>query len=186
MSSPTPWVNRRFSSSVNEEVEEGPAPNAMLVPDMEEYAGLNIPYRGTEMHGVDPRFTTLPPDEETEGGVAYVVPPDEEKPDPDPVPVRIVQESSDEYDDWHTDQMMVSAKAIQIVGRDRRRSSLTIKNLSTTNTLYVGKEQAATNYAMGFPIDPGSELSLSSTEAVWGRSGDGEMLIAILVETTVG
>ncbi len=168
-----------------QETDEGPRPGTAIKPIPETYAGQNFPYRGTETHGVDPIYDVEPPPEQWEGGMVPVSVAEPEEPQK-VIPVRIVEESSEEYDDWATGQADIGVNPTQIVGRNPRRSSLKIRNLSATVVVYVGKDMGGANFFSGWPIDPGDSLDLNSTEAVFGRAVTGTVIVAILQEFTVG
>lgn len=140
-------------------------------PVPEEYEGVNFPYRGTEQHGVP-----VPPNakydtrefeyEQPDTKVGYL-PEDKE---PDPIPVRIVQESARERLEWRCIQGSVGDAPVPIVDRLEARRSLAVKVMpDSPNGVYVGPTQDVKPYT-GFYVAPGEKVELRSTERVWAIS----------------
>lgn len=142
-------------------------------PVKEKVVGTVFPYRGMESHGVAPNQE--PP--------AYIDdqwPEDTEAPhyepgptDYDPLPVKIVQESSQERSMFRTNQMPVAAnQPTPILSRQDARDKVTIRvPASLTNPIFIGPDENV-NVITGYRIDAGGEITLKTTEEVWAI-GDG-------------
>lgn len=151
-------------------------------PVTEGRTGPNFPYRGAETHGVDPRNDPYTRTTEILPEVEPVF--SEPPPRIDPVPVIIHSSSSAEINTWHATQVPVNTNPAQIIGRDPQRKSVTLRNLSGTNTVYIGR-QFGIDYNTGYPLDPQKDVTIHTTEEVWGISVDIQCLVAVLVESTV-
>lgn len=151
-------------------------------PVTEGRTGPNFPYRGAETHGVDPRNDPWTRTTETLAEVPPVF--DEPPASITPIPVIIHSSSSAEINTWHATQVPVNIQPAQIVGRDPQRRSVTLRNLSGTNTVYIGR-QFGIDYNTGYPLDPQKDVTIHTTEEVWGISVDIQCLVAVLVESTV-
>jgi hypothetical protein len=145
---------------------------------MEDYAGDNHPYRGTENHGVadtakphDPDVYGLNDDEPDGIPVSVLV---HEEKTPDPVPVRIVTEYKKEIHRFGTDRVVLdfttannaANRPVEIVGRSENRTSIKLRNMDPTNWVYIGgtREEVAMR---GYPITPGSDVTLSAEEPIF-------------------
>jgi hypothetical protein len=150
-------------------------------PRAEDHAGDNNPYRGTENHGV---AQTVDPVSVPGYDGTIPVEYDEEKAEPDPVPVRIVEgRTAREIKEWRVDLFTLNrVDAQRIANRMDNRTSLKIVNAGP-NTAFVDRHN---NTVGGIPLTTGGELSLDSTAEVWGRVANGETAsLRILVEYTV-
>ena len=141
-------------------------------PQKERVAGTVFPYRGVENHGVAPNQE--PP--------AYIDdqwPEDTEAPhyepgptDYDPLPVKIVQESSNERMMFRTNQMPVKAnEPTPILSRQDARRNVTIRLPSLSNSIWIGPDENV-NRVTGYQLEADRELTLRTTEEVWAI-GDG-------------
>lgn len=138
-----------------------------IPPVPEDYAGYNLPYRGIETHGVEPNAEPqrTPGYEEGRPTVYEAVPQDQE-----PVPVRIVQEESDEQPKFSTARTHVVAgrQPMQLLGRDEDRYRLLIANRSVDKHVYIGakSEYVAGN---GYQLDAGTDVELgrAASHEVW-------------------
>lgn len=164
-----------------------PSPAGPLVaeiPEPEHVQGRNFAYRGYETHGVavpPSVHETEYPDAWDEQDVEEVLAPEKEI---EATPVRIVQYGSREMQDWRSGQTVVSTVAL-LVSRNERRKLVRIRNLSATIALYIGNT-LGTSTISGYPIPANSELTINTTEEVYGVSGDGNVLsVAIIQEITV-
>jgi hypothetical protein len=171
----------------NQDVEDGVRPGSVVKPIPEVYEGHNFPYRGTETHGVSPLYTNEVPPEQQEGGMVPVQfhADQENKPVYD---VRIVQESDKEFETWRTDQITVAdANPVQIANRNKRRTSLTIKNLDAALTLYVAPNIMSAKATLAWPIGPGGTFALAVSDRVFAFSPTGAPIaVAIWAEYTTG
>lgn len=117
-----------------------PAPERPTAPLMERYAGTNIPYRGIQQHGVDAEveYPDMPDfSDESEEYADYPT----EVP---PVPVIVVNESAEEHKRFRVMNFKTpglngdpgtfdNVRAIQVLGRDMNRTSVTITYHGTAN-----------------------------------------------------
>jgi len=152
------------------------------VPDT--YGPTVFPYRGSEQHGV-------PMDVQTTLQDQWVVDPVDaaevlhEAPEHEPIPVRIVTESSREIKDWRTGQTVVTGSPSLIAGRNDRRSVVRIKNCSATVAVYVGNTLGVSTIS-GYPIAANGELAISTSEEVYGISADTtSVYVAVIQEVSV-
>lgn len=168
-----------------QEVDDGPNPSFLVEPIAEEFPGQVYPYRGTESHGVDQAFTPEPSPDEWEGGSVVI---DTTPPEPEKVqPVRIVEKTSTEYDSWSVTRDNVADAPVMIVGRNRRRKQVTIRNLHAADTLMIGTANSSSLAGTGFPIPAGTERVISATEPVWAVSVTvNQIPVAMLTEFTAG
>lgn len=160
-----------YAVSDNQEVDEGPAPGWQLKPIPERYAGVNIPYRGTETHGVDPLFVVEPHPDEVEGGMVPIIMPSDEPPRP-VQDVRIVKEGPKEIIEWRAYQGTCGGSANILVGRMDSRISFRLKNLSADKRLIVGGDNNLSRF-MGWPVAPDAEFTVDADTEVYGISEDG-------------
>lgn len=139
-----------------------------IKPVPEKYKGVNFPYRGIEMHGVDvPEGTEYDTREfqyPEDDGKAEILPAPIE---PDPIPVKVVTETARERLDWRAARFSVNTRAQQVLGRHDKRKAVRIRNHSETEAIYIGNDAGMQAYT-GFMIPPGEELyPFHSTEDVW-------------------
>lgn len=155
-----------------------------LTPVIDEIAGVNLPYRGNVDHGVksDEVENTDESHYWTGRPVEYA---EEPKEDAEPIPVRIVNLGSREVKHFHVARYSIDNKAAQMVaGRSEQRTSLKITNLSTTETIFVGPNPNVSTYADGYPLGPGKDFSLVTTEPVYAIGTVTPSDIAVLSERT--
>lgn len=136
-----------YSTYHGEEVN--PVPE-YVNPRVESTAEPFLPYRGTQMHGVDPGRIQPVQDEDSEGGKVITgsfVPPEE---DINPVPVRIVGAAATEYKQFRTYQATVTDTPTMVVGQKLGRSLAAI-TIVGGSIVYLGPDSnlRSTN---GFPI----------------------------------
>jgi len=161
--------------------KDHPVPEA---PVAEAYEGMDFvnPYRGMEQHGVTPtgHWHDIDPDK-GEDSVRY----DEPEPVPDPIPVRIVQESKEEYKDWTVRRdFAIPVNAARIIQRNLHRTKATIKNIGTA-VIYIGPEPF-NNSQMGYPIAVNGEFTYDQQGDVWAMTDDAaSQPVAILAEYSV-
>jgi hypothetical protein len=148
-----------------------------------------LPYRGVETHGVAlTGQVDVNPNEADYGTTVGVVlePPEKH---PDPVPVVIVSEDTGAgaLKTWRVVREYArAATPRRILGQDDTRTSVKVRNLHATDTLYVGPDTFVT-ISQGYPIPPGTEFSLSdAVTTIWALTGStNDIDIAILVEFTI-
>jgi hypothetical protein len=149
------------------------------VPDTP--AGENIPYRGVVDHGVaydQPELT-----DEAHYHMGREVEYEPEMQEPTPIPVRIVREGEREIRTIQTSHVTLAAGegSRQILGRDDRRTSVRIKNLGVDNA-FIGNMNVS-QYS-GWRLDADAlEITLSTTEPVYGLCPTGSAELQMLVET---
>lgn len=156
-------------------------------PIPENYEGTNQAYRGIETHGVPP--TGKPRDVQVEYSdgtrpIVYDPPPQ----DPDPIPVKIVNEGPNERRDFRTRQSPVNPLSIaqQLVGANDSRTSVKFRNTHATLLVYISHDAniAAFN---GYPLVAGAELQLNTESDVWALNPDATntVTVAVLEEFSV-
>lgn len=164
-------------------------------PVIEEHTGDVFPYRGTETHGVDPVVPSAAVPGH-DGSVA--VPTKPAPPEHEPVPVRIVQNDTDEIRDWAPRSIpILPGQKIRLVGRNKRRSKITIYNFSEWHNdffdpgnyiLWVGRDANVSQFA-GVPLPANGNISISTTEEVWiwnnPETGDVPAYVDAVEEFTV-
>ena len=151
-----------------------------IAPVPENYVGDNIPYRGVVNHGVpvdEPFIETDELEEEENPPTEYVPPVDEQ----DPVPVKIVQETSRERVYWRANGYTIGTIPICVLSRNDRRKRAEIRNVigiaGGATTLHVAHSQDKVGWTFGNPEfdniivgSGGQPIVLYSTEAVWVSS----------------
>jgi hypothetical protein len=164
-------------------------PPQRVTPVPERAVGEVFAYRGTEQHGVAPttHFHDVPPIDET-----VDVHVEEQPPEQAPVPVRIVYEHSNERRDWRAVNVPVAGGAVGatpstlIVGRNRSRTALRVKNTHATDIVYIGSSESV-NAATGYPLAAGESITLDSARDgdVWGVPiGVNTVPVAIIMQYT--
>jgi len=155
-------------------------------PVPEHYKGVNFPYRGIELHGVevpeDAHYDTREFQYEEQEPTEYMSP----EPEPEPVLVKVVRETARERLDWRVIRFNVNERAQQIAGRHETRKTLRIRNHDETNAIYIGNDAGLQSYT-GYLIPAGAELyPFCSTEDVWAVCESGATAeISILFEFAV-
>ncbi len=150
-------------------------------PHVSKQIAFNNPYRGSEMHGVQPTG-----DQYTKSADEwdFYSPAEEPAPHlPDPIAVKIVDESPRELRGFRAYQTTVNAQPSTIATKQPRRKKLAIQNMSATVTVFIG-QGVNVNAFEGWPILPGAIYSFEQVErAVWGVSADGSQVqIAVIQE----
>lgn len=154
-------------------------------PRPEAYTGENIPYRGTETHGVP---ITVGPDgfdgyEDMHSG-EY----EPQEPEPDPVAVRIVTQGGRELRRFRTGTEILDSTAAPIVrmiaGRNPARTQITIKNTGA-GIVYIGESESVASYT-GFAIAAGALQALNAEDAIYAVAAAGTTgTLSLLEEFTV-
>lgn len=158
-----------------------------ITPVLERVQGENHPYRGLEDHGVDNVYDPTDPVTNTvdiDGRPVKIEYVPEEK-IPEPVPVRIVQESSREYRQFWTDRITLSDGRSSILGRDNNRITARVVNTDAAKTVWIASNNA--DLALrGYPLGPGKELPISGEMPVYAMATDGTgVVLGLYVETSV-
>lgn len=151
-----------------------------IPPVPESHEGYNIPYRGTELHGVAPDTEPRPvPGHASGRDVVY----DEPLPDPDPIPVVIVNTGSRELRRSRIYQSSANVGApTQIVGRDERRIIAKVKNLGASD-VYIGHDDNVANANHGWPLAQNEvyESETQDTLYAWSSHATDVMPVAVTV-----
>ena len=149
------------------------APEA-IDPRMEGRAPF-FPYRGEETHGVPATaYDDANPQGYTDGTVGVVYDDDSRK---DPVVnVRVISDAKEEIKGFRATQTAVGNQPAIVVNRQRGRNSLMIKHLGIVGgvgdtRVWLGHDSTV-GALNGYPLDPGGEITIASTEAVWMVSND--------------
>ena len=173
---------RESAYSTYHEEQVNPIP-VYEVPITEATAPPFIPYRGTEMHGVNPGQMTLPLDEDAEGGkvvTGYFEPPTD---DINPVPVRIVGAAVTEIKQWRAYQVTITDKVTMVLSAKVGRSIAHIRELPTGNvTVWLGPDANGTP-TNGFPLNDTDEFTTLTEGAVWATTGDPAKSCTLAVHT---
>jgi hypothetical protein len=156
------------NTSQTEQTDSVPTPD---LPILERYEGDNIPYRGTEQHGVewDQGDQRQAPGYEGREAIVYEAPPKET----DPIPVRIVEEeSARELRRMRTVVQYAggsdSGTNKLLLGRDESRSFVKIKN-PNAEVVYLtngrmNQEMAILN---GYPLIENETYETRSQDEVY-------------------
>lgn len=161
-----------------------------LTPRVDVYANGAMPGgRGTEQHGVTAPYSTQsdPEPYDVHGYDAVVMDPPPHR--PEPILVTVVHDETDapEIKTWRVlNTTATNIQANRIVGQDRARTNLTVKNGSTTAVLWVGHNESVSANMNGFPIPPGASQTFGHTEDVWAITDTADVTpIFAIVEYTV-
>lgn len=155
-------------------------------PVLEEYAGVNHPYRGIEEHGVpDVVQAYTSPRSTVERGTNMVSEP--LPPEPNPVPVRIVQSGGRErrmsrfYREFAT-----AIRPRSVVGADEQRTKVTVKNLGAED-VYIGHDSGSATAMMGWPLAQNGTIESSTQDELWAMSSHAtdDMQLSVHVEYSV-
>lgn len=156
------------------------------VPETDRPAGEVYAYRGQEKHGVEsPNPYVRGPDTLE---IVEEFQPEEPPPLADPIPVIVVNDNGGarQIQSWSANQMSVDQLPRQIVGRNRARTKVTIRNLSLTVTIFIGRSPNGTTALSGYPLAPGVSMELAATDEVCAISPTGALVyVGILQEFTV-
>lgn len=144
-------------------------------PVPENYKGVNFPYRGTNKHGVE-----VPEDAQYDTREFQFDMPDEDdlpeyveaEDEPEPIPVRLVQDSARERLEFRTLRMNVRDVRTQLANRLDSRRNLTIKVDTGVSALYIG-DDTVTTYT-GYKLDQGESITFRSTETIYAVCAPGD------------
>jgi hypothetical protein len=151
-------------------------------PDMEGRPAY-LPYRGNEMHGVEPPPAMTPEPQGYGAGTVDVVY-DETPPGHGVIDVRVITDDKEQLHDWRSNQLLAPAAGNPpqgIASRQRNRTKLQIKNVSTTDGLWIGPNAEVSAFN-GYYLAPGEDVTLNSTESVFAL-GNGPNLVPVCVLT---
>lgn len=157
-------------------------------PVPEHVAGTVFPYRGQELHGVPMTGTPDLSDQVPDVDAVLV---EELPPEPDPIPVHIVQTGGRELRRWRALHTYASDDSTQAVGRNEARITTRLRNLSATagDRVWIAPDQSQANAAFGYPLDPGAEITLNTEDPIYIRrdsaSPTNPVPVGILTEYTV-
>lgn len=140
-----------------------------IVPVPEHFAGHNIPYRGTEQHGVTPGPAYSDHRDEIRKSVDVHVSPADHP--PAPILVKVVRENGEEERDWRVISAVATAVPSMVVNRMHTRTLARVLNNGTV-TINVGRAPTM-NVNNSFPIAAGQYIEMKHTEDVWVTSADG-------------
>jgi len=141
-------------------VGKNPPKDRVIEPVPEKYAGYNNPYRGTEMHGVEPTVDPRATPGYSSGREVEYDPP---LPEPEPIPVVIRTTGGREVRDSRIYQGKANAvRPNQILGLDETRIKVKLKNLGAS-VVYVGNVDSTANANHGWPLAQ-NELYESETQ----------------------
>lgn len=149
------------------------------------HSGWSMPYRGYAAHGVDPNGSAPESHNDIfDQGEAPVYEEAEPERATVPVPVRIVNEGSKENKEFVTGSEVASAVPSMIAGRNENRTGLTIKNIGTVR-IWIGNDNRVSP-AIGYPLDPNENTSITGWGSVWAVSNDGtNQPVAVLAQYVV-
>lgn len=157
-----------------------------IEPVTESYEGENIPYRGTELHGV-PMFDEPQDVPAWHEGREVVY--EEQEPEQDPVPVRIVNTSGREVRRSRIFQVpapVLDTPAKQVVGMDEQRSSVKVKNI-TADAVWIGNEAHTANSVHGWRLNENETYETTSQMSLWvtGSHASNVSKVAVSVDYAV-
>lgn len=165
--------NPRSRNAFDDPMWNDPAPEqvpAGFTVAPEDYRATVFPYRGSETHGVVPLTPMRRMDDPYAEGAIVHVDPMPPTPVPEPVPVRIVDTSPDDYKDWRTWGGFASDTTRMIANKKEGRTVLRIQNISLTDSMFIGADSTVTAYT-GFRVLPGASFSLDCEAPVWAITG---------------
>ncbi len=172
---PNPLIHPQMNTSKRPQTHE------VYTPVEEDWEGENIPYRGTQDHGVKHKEYDVYEDDYKDETVYE----EYEGETRDPVPVRLVGESSRELRKWRYVYAQATDVAQRVVGAMDNRQTVKIRN-NGPNMAYLSPDSNVSSMN-GYPLPMGEELSLVTTDDVWSCNGIvGELAnLAIVMEYTV-
>jgi len=163
-------------------------------PIMEEYAGTNRPYLGTQDHGVPAPYVDHGGERSTvpRGEVEFEEPKSEEP----PIPVRVVQSEGNELRTFRTLRDYVPAAGVpqvqgarRIVGADmtRTKAKVQIFDPASAETVYIGATASDAAAMNGFPLRAGGTFETNAQTEIYAlASGAADVPIAVYIEFTTG
>lgn len=192
---PNPFFNRQKATSTN-------VPDRQrITPVPESYAGDNHPYRGTENHGVPDTENPHDPSVEFDNEATHLIVYDEEVPEPEPIPVKVMNQAGGRRVGFRTFRTVVpiDGTPIQVLGRNDKRRNLTILNngdrsvaIAPTPADLISRPSGVAaantgNGGNGFVIYAGNTLTftMQTTEAIWACKSADTNAAALAVEELV-
>jgi len=157
---------RENAYSTYHEEQVNPVP-VYEVPITEATAPPFLPYRGTQMHGVDPGNIQPVQDEDAEGGKVVTGYFEQPEDDVNPVPVRIVGAAATEWKQFRTYQVTITDTPIMVVSQKMGRSLAQVKPVPPSPSLCFVGPDSGVNPINGFPLENGSEFTTSTEGPVW-------------------
>jgi hypothetical protein len=148
-----------------------PPPHVTPVPDP---PIEHNPYRGTETHGVEPRYDPV----EIPGYDGRAVPVQheiKEAPEIDPIPVKIVKGYTREIIMWRPSQTSIgqrSGMAERVVGRNEKRARLILKNAGPNN-VFIGPSDGGLIIA-GYRLDLNEVREFTAQDGMYAMCNPGE------------
>lgn len=153
-------------------------------PGTESVVGPVFPYRGQEQHGVAvPAQPWLPVDATLEDWANRTDYEDSEE-EIKPVPVRIVSEGTSEIPSWRVGRVYADIRPSILSGKNDAQQSVQIRNMSGTDTLYIGPDSSL-GVLGGYPVGPGDDISVTTTEPVYGITEQNQVEVAVLIQHSV-
>lgn len=142
-----------------------------IPPVPEEYEGTNYPYRGIESHGVAETPGVDPEEyyehDKWDAGPAHPASLEAEK-EPDPVKVKVVNETARERFAFRAFQFPANGlTAQQFLGRNDKRSVVKIKLVTGGSTNVIVGHDNGVKPTTGYIIQPGQETSIRTTEELF-------------------
>lgn len=162
---------RESAYSTYHEEQVNPVP-VYEVPITESIAEPFLPYRGTQMHGVDPGQMQFTLDEDVEGGKVPTSNFEQPEADVNPVPVRIVGAATTEYKQFRCYHVAVTDTPVMVVGQKLGRSLVEITTGAfggtgpPAHTFYVGPDSNV-RPENGYPVNSGDSFASASEAPIW-------------------
>lgn len=186
---PNPIFNVHKNTGKMPQTHEEEIEEQEIDPVTEEYAGDNIPYRGTQLHGVpwdDGLAEVLEPDTETDEVPEFAATPTY----PEPVPVFIVQQGDSgtrQVVKFRTSNYPLAASdsPLMIASQDRARKRITI-TASTDDVVIAGSSDTC-NSTFGFRPTSSGPFVLETTDAIYAAntSDSTDANVSVLIEYVV-
>lgn len=143
-----------------------------VAPVQEHESGVSdhvFAYRGTETHGVEPTAdsTMLAGGDDTV--TAFV---EKATPEPDPIPVRVVNESLNELKTFRTYQTLANSQPQRILGRDKERTKAQLRVRSADlagTTVWVSHTDngGGANTLNAYPLSADTDFPIAAHDDVW-------------------
>lgn len=166
------------------QTKQSTEPREHVTPVPDSFAPEFLPYRGTQTHGVAPSQDSHNiPDHRDDARPVPVIPLPEK---PEPVPVVVISDTGRRIRQWRGHSTYATPSVAQIVGAHDKRTKVTIRNLSTDKTAYLGPD-VTVSVVNGFPVLPGGAFEIGAESAVYGVcDGASENVpLSVLVEYQV-
>lgn len=162
---------------------ENSGPTEPRAPVPETVRGDVNPYRGLDPHGVAPseQWSDVPA---FDGTRLVEYPP--EKEEPDPIPVRIVQEGPKELRTFRVRAFPLPTNGLvsQVLGAHEWRSTVKIKNTGTVTAYILDSPSGGSSIGSapmnGYPLAQNESVDLTAQTAVYACN-DGSTTVPILV-----